>query len=252
MRMMQRKKVTIVLLALYWPTAFVLSHIPMPQVVRDAHMSDKSLHFLAYMVLTLLLWSVVKPYQKVRWRRAAAWWVFGIVIAYGICDELLQHFVAGRSTDARDLVADATGAAAALGVLSFLSFWPACLVAVGTIIYTLAVFTRADVSQILPVTATLFHLAAYALFTLLWAGCVRHWQTQRKVGFGKCLALVAGPMALMVVVTVSVMLSGKAFAGWDMVAAGVGMLGAAAVVVTGVEILSRRRARNGESSTPVG
>jgi len=250
MGVMQRKKVTVILLVLYWPTAFVLSHIPMPQVVRDAHMSDKSLHFLAYMVLTLLLWSVVKPYQKVRWCRATAWWVLGTVIVYGICDELLQHFVAGRSTDVRDLVADATGAVAALGVLSFLSFWPACLVAVGTIIYTLAVFTRADVSQILPVTATLFHLAAYALFTLLWAGCLRHWQALRKVGFGKFLALVAAPIALMVVVKASVMLSGKAFAGWDVVAAAVGVLGVA-TAVTVVEVLNGKRARNVEFSTPV-
>ena len=248
--MIQRKKVTVVLLVLYWPTAFVLSHVPIPQVVRATHTSDKSLHFLAYLVLTLLLWSVVKPDQKVRWRKAAAWWVLGIVIAYGVCDEVLQHFVVGRSTDARDLVADAAGAVTALGVLSFLSFWPACLVAVGTIIYTLAVFVRANVSQILPVTATIFHLGAYALFTLLWARCLRHWQALRKVGSGGILALLAVPVGLMVVAKASAMLSGKAFAGWDMVAATVGVL-AGAGAVTAVEMAGRRRARNAEGSSAV-
>jgi len=243
--MILRNKLPVVLLALYWPAVFVLSHIPIPRVVREAHASDKSLHFLAYMVLTLLLWSVVKPGQKVRWRKAAAWWVLGIVMVYGVCDELLQHFVAGRSTDARDLVADAAGAVTALGVLSFLSFRPAFMVAVGTIIYTLTVFVRADVSQILPVTATVFHLAAYVLFTLLWAGCLRHWQALRKVGFGRFIALAAAPVGLMVVAKASAMLSGKAFTGWDMVAAGVGVL-AGAGAVTAVEMAKRRRARNAE------
>ena len=245
MGMMQRKKMTIVLLALYWPTAFVLSHIPMPQVVRDTHTSDKSLHFLAYLVLTALLWWSVKPDQKVRWRKAAAWWVLGIVMVYGVCDELLQHFVAGRSTDARDLVADAAGAVTALGVLSFLPFWPAALVGVGTIIFTLAVFVRADVSQILPVTATVFHLGAYGLFTLLWAGCLGHWQALRKGSFGRFFALAAGPAGLMAVAKASATLSGNAFTAWDMIAAGIGVL-AGAGAVTVVEVVNRRRAPNAE------
>jgi len=245
MGMMQRKKIVVVLLALYWPAAFVLSHIPMPQVVRDTHTSDKSLHFLAYLVLTVLLWWAVKPDQKVRWRKAAAWWVLGIVIVYGVCDELLQHFVAGRSTDARDLVADAAGAVTALGVLSLLSFWPAALTVVGTIIFALAVFVRADVSQIVPVTATVFHLTAYALFTFLWAGCLHHWQALRKAGFGRFFALLAGPTGLMAVAKGSAMLSGKAFTKWDMIAGAVGVL-AGAGVLTVAEMAKQRRARNAE------
>jgi VanZ family protein len=235
------------LLLLYWPTAFVLSHIPMPQVVRDARMSDKSLHFLAYMMLTFLLWSVVRPYGKVNWRKAAVWCVLAIVMVYGVCDECLQHFVAGRSTDVRDLFADFVGAVTALGVLTFLSFWPAFLLVAGTVIYTLAVFTRANVTKMVPVTATVFYFAAYAAFTLIWAGCLRRWPPVRAAERRWFLASVSVPMALIVVTKVSAVLSGKAFEGWDIAAAVVGVVVSVAVV-RGAEMLGRRYARKRELS----
>ena len=250
MALMQRRMVVAVLLALYWPLAFVLSHIPMPQVVRDAQMSDKSLHFLAYLVLTFLLFSAVKPFEKVRWRRAAAWWVLGVALVYGVCDELLQHYVAGRSTDVRDLAADAAGAVAALGVLTFLSFWPACVTVAGAVICALGVFTRANVTHLLPVTATVFHAAAYAVFTLLWAGYLHQRGMWGRTGAGRFLASVTAPAALMVVVKVGGMLSGKAFSGWDMIAAAGGVLLAATAVAVAAK-LGRRRAEAAESSASI-
>ena len=50
-----RRKLTVIVLALYWPSLFILAHIPIPKVVREADVSDKSLHFLAYLLLTFLL-----------------------------------------------------------------------------------------------------------------------------------------------------------------------------------------------------
>jgi VanZ family protein len=234
MAFVQRRTVIVVLLALYWPLAFVLSHVPMPQVVRDARMSDKSLHFLAYLVLTFLLFCAVKPFEKVRWRKATAWWVLGVALVYGVCDELLQHYVAGRSTDVRDLLADATGAAATLGVLTFLSFWPACVSVAGLVIFVLGIFTRANVTHLLPVTATVFHLSAYAVFTLLWAGFLQDRGALGRTVAGRFLALAVTPVALLVVVKAGGMLSGKAFSAWDMVAAGGGIL----LVSTAVAIVA--------------
>jgi hypothetical protein len=225
MAMMRRRKVTILALALYWPTLFVLAHIPIPAVVRRAGMSDKSLHVLMYMILTFLLWSVVEPQSKLRWRRATPWLTLAVVLAYAFCDEYLQRFVAGRSMDARDLVADAIGALAALGLLSVFSFWPALLIVSGTAIYTLAVFTRANLTELLPVTSTVFHLATHTLFTLLWMVCLRTSFGLKQPNPRWLVASLSVPLGLLLVTKTSALISGKAFEGWDVVAAAVGIFG---------------------------
>jgi len=143
MAFLRRQKAVIAVLVLYWPTLFVLAHIPIPPVVRRAHMNDKSLHLLAYMILTFLLWSAIKPGERVRWRRIAVWCLLTVVAVYGVCDEWLQRVLGSRSMDPSDLIADLIGAVAALGILTVLSFWPTCVVVTGTTIYTLAVFTQA-------------------------------------------------------------------------------------------------------------
>jgi len=63
-----QQKIIIILLAFYWPILFILAHIPIPQYVRKAGVSDKSLHFLAYLILTFLLWFAIRPDEKVKWR----------------------------------------------------------------------------------------------------------------------------------------------------------------------------------------
>lgn len=224
----RRQRVLVAALALYWPTVFVLAHVPIPDVVRKAQMSDKSLHFVVYMLLTFMLWSAIKPHETVQWRKAAAWWVFAAVLAYAVLDECLQYYVAGRSADVRDLLADATGAAGALGMLAVLSFWPAALAVTGIAIYTLTVFTRANLTALLPMAAAVFHFGAYALFALLWMGYLRSspgsGQAERR-GF---IASASVPAALIVATKFSAMISGKSFEGPDIVAAAAGILGAVA------------------------
>ena len=82
-----QRKITVLVLALYWPALFISAHIPIPRVVREANVSDKGLHFLAYLVLTFLLWFAVLGNQKVNWRKAAAWWMLLFIIGYGVVDE---------------------------------------------------------------------------------------------------------------------------------------------------------------------
>lgn len=224
-----RRKAALVL-ALYWLTLFVLTHIPVPQVIRNARMSDKSLHFLAYLILTFLLWSAVRPGERVRWYKAVVWWMLALLVVYGICDEVLQYYVAGRSMDLWDFLADVIGAVSALGLLTVFSFWPTSLIVAGTTIFTLAVFTRANLTSLLPVTITVFHLATHAVFTFLWMGYLGQWLTPRRIGLRWVAASVSLPMALVLVTKVGAMISGKTFEGWTLVAAGVGILGAVAVM----------------------
>jgi VanZ family protein len=241
--LLRRQKMVIAALVLYWPTLFVLAHIPVPQIVRRAHMYDKSLHLLAYMILTFLLWSAVRPREKVQWRRAAVWCLLAIVAVYGVCDECLQHFVADRSMDPRDLVADGIGAVTALALLTILPFWPTSVIIAGITIYTLAVFTRANLTALLPVTGAMFDLLTHAVFTLLWIGYLRQRPRAPRTGPLWALASASLPLILVVVTNASAMISGKAFEGEDIVAATAGILASiAAISLAG--LLDRGGARN--------
>jgi VanZ family protein len=241
MTMLRRQKGIIATLALYWPTLFVLGHIPVPHIVRRAHMSDKSLHFLAYMILTFLLWSAIRPREKVRWHKALVWCLLAAIAVYGVCDECLQYFVTDRSVDARDYLADLAGAAAALALLTVCPFWPASVVIAGATIYTLAVFTRANVTALLPVTMGVFQVTTYAVFTLLWIGCMRQALSLRRNSLLWFAASASLPGALLVATEASATLSGKPFVGEDAIAATAGILGTiAAIFIAGV--LERRHA----------
>jgi len=92
MAVSRRQKVTIILLVFYCLSFFILAHIPEPDLVSKAGVSDKGLHFLAYLILVFLLWFTISPDQKVVWRKAVVWWVFIVLTGYGAVDELLQGF----------------------------------------------------------------------------------------------------------------------------------------------------------------
>jgi VanZ family protein len=243
MTFIRRQKAVIVALVLYWPTLFVLAHIPIPRIVRRAHLSDKSLHLLAYMILTFLLWSAIRPCAKVRWGKAAVWCLLIVVALYGVCDEWLQEYVADRTMDPRDFLADIAGATAALGILTVLSFWPASVLIAGLAIFTLAVFTRANLMALLPVTMTVFHLTTHAVFTGLWMGYLRRSREWARDGLAWLAASVSLPMALVLVTRAGTAISGKAFEGWDVVAAVGGILGAVAIAWV-IRLSGRRSAQN--------
>jgi hypothetical protein len=137
-------------------------------VVREAGVSDKTLHFLAYLLLVFLFWSAVTSSEKANWRRATTWWVLLVIASYGAIDELLQNYGVGRSCDIRDFFADVAAVITGLILLSVLTFWPALLVLTGAVIFGLTNLARANLADLLPITNTMFHVLAYALFTLIW------------------------------------------------------------------------------------
>ena len=167
MALQHRQKLTIIFLLLYWPSLFILAHIPIPLFVRRAGVSDKSLHFLAYLILVFLLWFAIGPDRKVKWRRAAVWWILFVVVWYGAFDEWLQARV-GRSGNVADFLADLVGTVAGLILLSFFTFWPALLMVTGITIFLLTNLARVNPANLLPITNTVFHPFAYGFFTMLW------------------------------------------------------------------------------------
>ena len=206
-----RQKLTIIPLLLYWPAIFIATHIPkMPIWVIRAHISDKILHYIAYLVLVFLLWFAISPYKKVRWRRAAVWWVLFVIAWYGVVDEWLQGYV-GRNPDVVDFLANLTGAITSLIVLSIFPFWPASLVLTGIVIFVLTNFMQANLADRLPVTNAAFYLCAYALFSLLWTRCLHHLLPIKAPQTKWLAAALAVPTGFLLVVELFSAVAGNGF-----------------------------------------
>ena len=189
---------------------FVLGHIPIPQVVRRANVSDKSLHFLAYMLLAFMMWSAAKPPDtKVNWRRLTPWLVLLVAAGYGVCDEWLQFYVAGRSTDMMDLAADFVGALASLVLLSLAPFWPALLILTAVTIFSLTNFTRADLSRLLPAANMILHLAGYGFFAAAWLRYTTLVPPLRRTRTSRLLTALVLPFGLLAAVKLGSVLFGR-------------------------------------------
>ena len=228
MTLSHQQKIAACVLVLYWPALFVLAHIPIPHVVQEADVSDKTLHFLAYLILTFLIWSVVSGDRKVKWRRAAPWLVLFVIVVYGILDEWLQSYVAGRSCDVRDFFTDLAGALAGLILSSFLTFWPAGLFVAATFIFGITNVTQANLADLLPRTNAVFHIFAYAILSVLWIQCM-HLFPAVKAPKAKWLILaLAGPGGFLIIVKLYSVIAGKDFALSDVIIS----YGAIAAVVT--------------------
>jgi len=221
MTLSHRQKLTIIPLLFYWPTIFILAHIPIPQLVRRARVSDKSLHYIAYLILIFLLWFAVGPDRKVNWRRAAVWWVLFVVTGYSFVDEWLQYYVAGRSRSIMDFSANLAGMLTGLVLFSFFTFWPALLVVTGMSIFLLTNLARTNLADLLPLTNAAFHLFAYGIFTMLWIRHINHLSDLKLAKHGRLVAELALPLGLLFAVKLFSVVSGRYFVVWDIIIASV-------------------------------
>ena len=229
MALLLQRKITIVVLALYWPTLFVFAHIPIPRVVREAEVSDKGLHFLAYLILVYLLWFAVRGEQKVSWRGIGPWCILAGLAVYGVFDEWSQSFVAGRSCDIQDFFADMTGTFTGMILFSVFAFWPAGLSVAAIVIFGLINVTSADLGDLMPVASGAFHLFAYAVFAAFWVQCIRHSRfgvRLPKTGINHLAVILAAPTALLLFVKLFSLIFDRAFGVRDMIisAGGIGVV----------------------------
>ena len=205
-----KHKIIRISLVLYWLTLFVLAHIPMPQYVQSAGVSDKCLHFLAYLLLTFLFWFAIRPDEKVNWRKAAVWCVLFIVTGYGAIDEVVQSLV-GRTCDAMDIAANLAGVLTGLLLISFFTFWSAALFVAGIIIFGITNLLQANLAELLPFPNTIFHVFAFATFTALWIQNI-HLHTQRRIPDKKWLIqALTVPVGFLITVKLCSVLLGRYF-----------------------------------------
>jgi VanZ family protein len=178
-KLFKRHILTIIALVLYWPGIFILTHIPVPKSsLFVVHVSDKTLHFLAYFVLVFLLWFAINPNAKVSWRKPAAWWILFVVVWYGVFDEWLQGYV-GRDPDVIDFLADLSGSVTALILLSVLNFWTASLIVTGGTIFLFTNFAQATPAEWIGLPAPVFYFLSYTFFSVLWIRWIHHFVTAK-------------------------------------------------------------------------
>ena len=226
-----RKKTTIIALTLYWVTLFIIAHIPIPQIVYQAHVSDKILHFVAYLILTFLLWFAVKDKQKVRWHKTDVWWVALVALVYAALDEWTQGLV-GRSCDLMDFTADMAGVFTGLILFSFFHFWPAFLCVTAVSIFFITNVARANISELMPLINLNFHLLAYAVFTLVWLQCLKLFSLLKQKPIKALITQAALPLGLLAIVKSYSAISGRLFTLPDIVIAVFGI-----AIVIGVNFI---------------
>jgi len=232
-----RKKLTLFLLLFYWAVIFILAHIPIPKLVYKAQVSDKTIHFLVYLILVFFFWFATNPGTKVNWRKGAVWWIFLITAVYAVIDEVLQGYV-GRSCDAMDFAADIIGAFAGLILFSFFTFWPTFLIVTGVSIFLLANLAKANLAELVPVTNFVFHLFAYALFSGLWIQIMSKRINLKSNKLKWLIVALSVPIGLLLIVKLSSILLGRNV-GLPDVAISVAAI-ASVVVVTFLTVLFRQ------------
>jgi VanZ family protein len=241
----RRQKITLILLIIYWSVLFVLAHIPIPQLVCKAGVSDKGLHFLAYLILTFLLWFAIRPNEKVNWRKSVAWYVILIAGGYGAVDEVIQPLV-GRTCDAMDITANMAGILTGLLLFSFFSFWPSALFVSCLTIFGITNIARQNIAELLPVTNIIFHLFAYAIFTALWIQNLPIIIPQKASRTKQLMFALAVPIGWLTIVEIATVILGRNFTLLDIIASTMGIL--TAVLVLYVRALFRKTAGPTEKS----
>ena len=207
-----QQKITLALLVLYWPAIFTLTHIMVPpSLLRQIQASDKSLHFLVYFILIILLWFSVSPAEKVSFKRKKIWIVLLVLVFYAGVDEWLQGFEAGRTRDIMDFVANVEGLSAGLVIICFFSFWPAVLVASAAAI---VVFTNAVRIQLVGQFAfvrPLFLLTSFGFFTFTWNRFLSIFLSMQPGRLKWLFFSLSVPVAFMLAVKLLSQVAGRAF-----------------------------------------
>jgi VanZ family protein len=222
-----RRKITIVVLALYWIVLLVLSHRPIPQLVYQAQVFDKWLHFLAFLNLIFLLWFSVRPESKVHWRSPVVWLLVFVTFAYGAVDEWTQPYF-GRTKDIEDFLANALGVSAGLLLFTFMAFWQSLLAVLAITIFGITNLAKANLSKLVPVADALFHFFAYAGLTLVWIKVMNPSLFLKSLKMRLLLAFGV-PLVFLFVVKAASLLLGRHFALTDLFFASLAIFAVSAV-----------------------
>jgi len=168
------------LLLIYWPSLFILTHIPFgPELLRKFSPSDKALHVLIFFILTFLLYSAFYSSEKrgsqnafrlealIKLNNRSPWLILLVLIFYAAADEWLQGFM-GRNRSMFDFLANLTGIFSAFVLLAAFSYDFALLISLGLSIVMMTGAVQMKFAGWLSFARAAFYLFSYALLTFLW------------------------------------------------------------------------------------
>ena len=112
-----RSRLALLVLCIYWPGIFILSHIPKEHVPEDLEFSGLRLHLAAYLVLALLVFINAGMIRRISFRSRKLWLWVGVIAVYAAIDELLQECVEGRDGNIVDWAIDVLAVLACVGFL---------------------------------------------------------------------------------------------------------------------------------------
>ena len=104
---------------------WLFPHLAAENIELLHHGVRKAAHFTEYAVLALLLQrALLRSRPDYRGPAGRVYTIaFSLAVIYATTDEFHQRFVAGRTSSARDVLVDATGAGVALGVAALAKNW---------------------------------------------------------------------------------------------------------------------------------
>lgn len=116
------RKIIYVVLLVYWAVLLYVTSVPGISPPLSFNFSDKLHHFIAYLILFLLL-SLALEIQNLNYYIKKKHIILALVItiAYGAFDEIHQHFIPNRSCEFFDWVANCAGALTGILLRSIIS-----------------------------------------------------------------------------------------------------------------------------------
>jgi len=111
-------------LAIYWVLLFIATTIP-SKALPSFGISDKIEHFIAYMILAILVLLTFHFQEKIRsFHIHPVLSTIAIVSIYGLLDELHQNLVPGRYAEVYDWIANFLGAIVGVIILNYMFLKP--------------------------------------------------------------------------------------------------------------------------------
>lgn len=174
MQSRRKKQIVLISLVVYWLILFTLTHIPLSRdMLNELQASDKKLHFMAYMILTIILRLALIREPRISFRSKKVWMILFITIIYSVVDEVIQGWV-GRSCDIHDIYANIAGIFSALVLMSIFQIYLSLLIATSLIIVimTSAAQLQGKLSHLRP----LVYFILSSVFMYFWLKVLQPWK----------------------------------------------------------------------------
>ena len=130
-------------------------------------MSDKTMHFIAFFALAIMLWLTVSFEKKANWLELKTWLISLLTVIYAIIDEYLQSLM-NRSADVYDIAADVAGVLTALIVMTFITGVNGLMVLVNLSVFIPPYIINSGLIKSSSILESVVYFLGFAILTASW------------------------------------------------------------------------------------